>query len=203
MRAKSGSAFVAGLVLLVSLHGYGQHVSKTYSHTFKLDEVQPEILQDDAQELIEQRAKVAEQMGKLNPFQAGGPATGEPTAVSEPGGTPPLIPPQLQWVLKHPAVAVRAEKLVQLMQEPKFQNNAMAVVYSPNLKWLYVGLGLVLMIYVIVSRRALAATDRLWLRVVLRLVLSPVLFGSMLLVGYAVLRQPFIEMIWAIAKTMA
>jgi hypothetical protein len=88
----------------------------------------------------------------------------------------------------------QAQKAVALIQDPAWQKNAQAVVNSPNLKWLYAGLLIVTVLYILLKRRVLAATDRWWAQILLRLGLAVVYFLGLFVASYLVLGQPVIEL---------
>lgn len=111
------------------------------------------------------------------------------------------VPRQLQWlrpILDNQKVMSRAQRLIALIENPAFQANSRKIVDNPNLKWLYVGLGIVFVSYLLLKRRVLAATDRWLIRGMLRLASMAVFFVGIFVVSYAVLGQPLVYIVWAV-----
>lgn len=83
---------------------------------------------------------------------------------------PDLPPqPQLPPMLQNPAVQKAAQKMLALMQDPKFQEHSLRIVQHPQLKWFYVAVGAAVILLMIARYRMLAGISRLWPRLLVRL----------------------------------
>ncbi|MEW6056161.1 MAG: hypothetical protein AB1540_06065 [Bdellovibrionota bacterium] len=111
------------------------------------------------------------------------------------------LPEKLKWlkpVLENKTVIERAKKIVSVVYDPEVQKSGRAIADNPNLKWLYVGLGVVFVSYFLLKRRVLAATDRMMVRALLRLTMFVVFLLSLFTVSYGILGQPLIGMLMAL-----
>lgn len=86
----------------------------------------------------------------------------------------PELPPQPQLppILQNPAAREYAQKMLALMQDPKFQEHSLRIVQHPQIKWFYAAVGAAVILLMIVRYRVLAGISRLWLRLLVRLVFA-------------------------------
>ena len=118
---------------------------------------------------------------------------------------PSRLPTQMQWAtpyLQNPQIQARARSIFTLMHDAKMQSNVQSIVKNPSKKWMYVGFALVTIVYLLVRARVLAATDRWYMRFLIRLLMMPIFLGGLLLVAYGILGQPIVELSFAIFKIM-
>lgn len=165
----------------------------------------------DLRELEQQKQKALEQVNTLNQLNPLNPAavTNNPIAGGATGEAGKIdvskLPPQLQWVvpmLQNEQVQKKSRAFVGIAQDSAFQKNADLIMKNPNLNWMFGGFVVVFVLYLLIKSRVLAASDRFLVRMMLRLVLVPVLFGGLFLVAYGVLGQPIIEVMMIAARGM-
>lgn len=155
-------------------------------------------------ELLHEQERMVEQYEAIDVFKKV--PGGNSTSVMRPGSIDlSALPEHLRWLaglVQHPAVAERARRFRVIIDDPAFQRDAEAVTRNPNFKWLYVGFGAIVVVYLALKARVLAATDKWWLRILLRLALLPVFFFGIFLVMYGVLGKPFFTILWAVEKIL-
>ena len=150
----------------------------------------------------DQGAQVSQEQKDIEELQQ---ARQEQQAMPELRFDPSKIPAQLQWIVPHlekPEVQARARAVFQLTQDSTMQAHMTSVSKNPNLKWMYVGFAVVTFLFMLLRSRVLAATDRWYMRLFLRLLLTPVLMGGLLLVSYGVLGQSLVELSLALFKVL-
>ncbi len=107
-------------------------------------------------------------------------------AASPAGEDMPELPPQPQLppILQNPAVQKYAQKMLALMQDPKFQEHSLRIVQHPQIKWFYAAVGAAIILLMIVRHRVLSGITRLWLRLLVRLVFALTFPFAIIAVAY-------------------
>ena len=154
--------------------------------------------QKELQELVDAKKKMGDQYNSLNQFN---PLSNTKMGSAEAQALPPQLK-FLQTLMSNKAFMDRVMKMSSLMTQEGLQADAKTLVGNPNLKFMYGSFGVVFVLYFLLKRRVMAATDRLWLRMALRLGMAGIFFLSLFLVAYGFLGQPLVRVILALKSVM-
>ena len=154
--------------------------------------------QKELQDLIDSKKKMGDQYNSLNQFN---PLSNTKMGSAEAQALPPQLK-FLQTLMSNKAFMDRVMKMSSLMTQEGLQADAKTLVGNPDLKFMYGGFGVVFVLYFLLKRRVMAATDRLWLRMLLRLGMAGIFFLSLFLVAYGFLGQPLVRVILALKSVM-
>jgi hypothetical protein len=188
--------------LLALVRGVHYYMLEAFAQETEHHSAHDEVEQKELDKLVEDKQKFADQINtvnQMNPLLDT--ASGLQLNIDA-----SKLPKQAQWIvpiLNDPKVQKSARKFVVLAQNPSFAKNSQKIVQNENLNWLYGGLVAAFVVYFLLKRKVLAATDRWWMRLILRLCLVPVFFGLQALVAYAVLGQPIVELFLSAYKVFS
>jgi hypothetical protein len=159
-----------------------------------------EVDQQDLEELEAARKRVSDQyqqLNTMNPLSMSGPSLSDLD--------PSKLPPQLKWVgeiLAKPELQEGRKRLMQVVTDPTIQKSAGSIYSNPNLKWLGCALLAFVIFYAIVKYKVLAASDRWWVRLLLRLALICCFYLGAFLIGYGFLGQALVHVLWGMKRIM-
>lgn len=157
-------------------------------------------LDPDIEDLMKRQKRMqeqVEQLNKMNPLATDVKATA-PVDVSK-------LPKNAQWLgefMNKPSVRARAQNMAALAGDAEFGESIKSIGTNPNVKYLSVASLAIIVLFFFIKRRALAATDRLLLKLVIRLSVFALFVSSLLLASYMMLGKPFVTVVVKLAKAV-